>query len=186
MTDPLQTLRRLRALADNDAATPEERATARRIAVAIAARYGVDAAAIDDPHHEVDLPARGEGQRQLLVRIAAWLGLQAWNLSSVGRDGRRRRIAQLRVEGPRSLVLEVEALYKVHRQRQKRIAEAAAQGYAVGAFTLPDSDDDSDDRSSAAPTLDELEAMVAGYGAGSRHRERRSGDTHLLTDRGDT
>lgn len=170
----------LRALAEDQAGTPEGDTAAR-----MAARLLERCPDLEVPEAEAasrTLATRHDFDRELLGHVAAFLGLEAYRIGRRRPDGKGTRWREgLELRGAPVLLDLAAELYQAHRERLDELLTWTARGYAAGAF--PVEAPAPADGPPAAPLAPELaSAAMAGLAAGDRHRARSP--RRLLTGTG--
>ena len=143
MDSPRDTYRRLRRLAENPAATPDEQENARRVMASLAARYGnddVDPA--EDPVVEVKVVYKTEPEHWLADHCGHFLGVDVlgWGRRVPAKGGTTR----VKLDGKTVVYRGAEAactaaatLYEELRERVAQVVLYAACGFMHGAMPLP-------------------------------------------------
>lgn len=172
MADPRATYRHLKALAKDQAGTPEGEEAA-RIAEKLRARYGSDVVVEEEETATVRLSFSNAYEKIILGRVAVYLGLTAYTVGRRRTDGKGIRYLEvLDLEGPRSIVQLAEPLYDQYRARAARYLEMSLGGWLFSALPLPRPPDLD---SSPAPEIspEDLAAALAGQEIGRQALYRK-------------
>lgn len=166
MTDPQKTYERLRVLAKDQAGTPE----------------GVMAAALADKlqfEHRIEeresvrLAFANAYERDVLLRVALYLELEAFTVSRPRTDGKGNRVLEvIELQGPACVVVLAKPLYAQYRELARKFLEHSLTGYLFGALPVPPPPD-LDSREAADVSPEDMEVLVAGMNAGAKSVYRK-------------
>lgn len=164
----LRTLARLSNLADNEEATPSERAAAKKAFSRLLYRYNLSESDLqNEPREEAEviLIARTEMDRALLISIGLCLELQVYHVQ-IMKNGKKKRLKKLMLRGDPLVIDLVSPLYFAHRKRFTKRVHSYAWGLASAMFPFKVPEREGDNRKPLSP--EERMSMMAGYESGER------------------
>jgi len=159
--NPKETYRRLRQLAEDQAGTPEG-----VVAAALADRLRLDYEIQEEG--EIRLAFTNVYERDVLLRVAQYLDLEAFTVSRPRTDGKGNRVLDVLIlRGPGCVVAIAEPLYEQYRELVRGFLERSLTGYLFAALPVPPPAD-LDTRKAADVSPEDMEVLVAGMKAGMK------------------